>query len=455
MQQKKSIGFGFRGWMLILYQAIAYITFQVFTQYPLNILADFYGGANKVSAIYSACAIAGIVVQIILVSFISKMKSIKAFGSILGAISLVLAFIVMTWFPGTLWTVAYALINVISVLYATLSLGLLVGQWFPTRKGTVMGIATLAFPIANGLLGPFATSVFTPIGIAGAMGQEINPFFIGGPIFNAFLPFFIVSVVGWIIGLIFVKDYPEQCGAYRDNDKSLTPEIATQIMLAEIENKKTSVWTYINTIKCKEFWFGTIAVGGLLSCAIGLMSQSMQIVNAGVGEEKYSAVMACVMIFGCIGSYIIGLIDTKIGTKKAMVISCVLMVIAGVLGLLGNGIVLWIAMIFVALFMGASSNFGVSLCAQYWRREDFGRVFALMSPIGSAISSASPVIIAGLLFGATGYKGHGGAFAFVLIFGIVALVLMLAFNPKSIKARDDKYREKAGKPLDDALVGRK
>ena len=453
--QKKPIGFGFRGWMLILYQAIAYITFQVFTQYPLNILADFYGGANKVSAIYSACAIAGIVVQIILVSFISKMKSIKAFGSILGAISLVLAFIVMTWFPGTLWTVAYALINVISVLYATLSLGLLVGQWFPTRKGTVMGIATLAFPIANGLLGPFASSVFAPLGMAEAMGQPINPFFFGGPIFNAFLPFFIVSIVGWLIGLIFVKDYPEQCGAYRDNDKSLTPEIATQIMLAEIENKKTSVWTYINTIKCKEFWFGTIAVGGLLSCAIGLMSQSMQIVNAGVGEEKYSAVMACVMIFGCIGSYIIGLIDTKIGTKKAMVISCVLMVIAGVLGLLGNGIVLWIAMIFVALFMGASSNFGVSLCAQYWRREDFGRVFALMSPIGSAISSASPVIIAGLLFGATGYKGHGGAFAFVLIFGIVALVLMLAFNPKSIKARDDKYREKAGKPLDDALVGRK
>ena len=45
--------------------------------------------------------------------------------------------------------------------------------------------------------------------------------------------------------------------------------------------------------------------------------------------------------------------------------------------------------------------------------------------------------------------------AFVLIFGIVALVLMCIYNPKAIKARDDKYRAKAGKPLDDALVGRK
>ena len=41
---------------------------------------------------------------------------------------------------------------------------------------------------------------------------------------KAFLPFFIVSIVGWLIGVIFVKDYPEQVGAFRDNDKSMTPE---------------------------------------------------------------------------------------------------------------------------------------------------------------------------------------------------------------------------------------
>ena len=49
--QNKVRGFGFRGWMLIVYQAIAYLAFQCFTQYPLNILADFYGGAQKISGI--------------------------------------------------------------------------------------------------------------------------------------------------------------------------------------------------------------------------------------------------------------------------------------------------------------------------------------------------------------------------------------------------------------------
>ena len=439
MQQQKIRGFGFRGWMLIIYQAIAYITFQCFTQYPLNILADFYGGSQKVANIYSICAVVGILVQIVLAGIVARMKKIKLFGAILGAITLVLAFFVMTLPAGTGWDICYALINVLSVLYATFALGILVGQWFPTRKGVVMGIATLAFPIANGLLGPFASAVFAK----------------GFPdIKGAFLPFFIVSIVGWIIGLIFIKDYPEECGAFRDNDRNMTPEVAKAIMEAEIENKKTSVWTYLHTLKCKEFWFGTINVALLLSCSIGLMSQSQAIITH-YPELNYTTVMMLVMIFGMIGSFVLGLLDQKLGTKKAMIISTILMIIGGVLGLIDNPTALMIAMIFVAMFMGASSNFGVSHAAQYWRREDFSRIFTLSSPIGSMISSASPALIAALLFGATGYKGHAGAFTFVLISGVVALVVMLLHKPSHIKAMDDKYRAAAGKPLDDALVGRK
>lgn len=439
MEQKKVRGFGFRGWMLILYQAIAYITFQCFTQYPLNILADFYGGSQKVANIYSICAVVGILVQIVLAGVVARMKKIKLFGTILGAVTLVLAFLVMTLPAGPAWDAAYAVINVVSVLYATFALGILVGQWFPTRKGIVMGIATLAFPIANGLLGPFASAVFAK----------------GFPdIRGAFLPFFIVSVIGWIIGIIFIKDYPEECGAFRDNDRNMTPEVAKAIMEQEIENKRTSVWTYLHTLKCKEFWFGTICVALLLSCSIGLMSQSNAIITA-YPELNYTTVMAMVMIFGCIGSFVLGVLDQKLGTRKAMIISTCLMIIGGVLGLINNATALMIAMIFVAMFMGASSNFGVSHAAQYWRREDFSRIFTLSSPIGSAISSASPAIIAALLFGATGYKGHAGAFTFVLISGVVALVVMLLHKPSHIKEMDDRYRAAAGKPLDDELVGRK
>ncbi len=501
MEQQKIRGFGFRGWMLIIYQAIAYITFQCFTQYPLNILAPFYGGSQKVANIYSICAVVGILVQIVLAGVVAKMKKIKLFGAILGAVTLLLALGVMMLPAGGAWDACYALINVLSVLYATFALGILVGQWFPTRKGVVMGIATLAFPIANGLLGPFASAVFgksipalagtvgAAIGQDGALAGVLGPIMgmlesgdsngfisalvtsdfyatngalrgiVSSTIAGAFLPFFIVSLVGWIIGLVFIRDYPEECGAFRDNNRNMTPEVAKAMMEQEIENKRTSVWTYLHTLKCKEFWFGTICVALLLSCSIGLMSQSNAIINNYAEELSfiggYTGVMALVMIFGCIGSFVLGLLDQKLGTKKAMIISSVLMIIGGVLGLIDNAIALLLAMVFVAMFMGASSNFGVSAAAQYWRREDFSRIFTLSSPIGSMISSASPALIAALLFGATGYKGHAGAFTFVAISGVVALVVMLLYKPEHIKEMDDKYRAAAGKPLDDALVGRK
>jgi len=448
LQQKKSVGFGFRGWMLILFQAIAYITYQVFTQYPLNILSDFYGGATVVSKYYSICAVVGIFIQLLLVRPISKLKSLKNFCCTLGAVSLVLAFFVMTQSAGPVWYVCYSLINVTSVLYATMSLGLLVGQWFPTRKGTVMGIATLAFPIANGLLGPFANTVFGPLATGGAPN-----------ISGAFLPFFIISIVGWLIGVIFIKDYPEQVGAFRDNDRSMTPEVANAIMLAEIENKKTSVWTFPRTLKNRDFWFSTITNALLLGTAIGLMSQSNAILTnaAPAGKDPdafYTTGMALVMIFGIIGSFVLGLIDTKIGTRKAIMISTCLMIVAGIFGIMGSGTIL-IAMVFVALFMGAASNFGVSCAAQYWRREDFGRIFMISSPIGSLISSAAPAVIAGLLFGATGYKGASGVFVLTGICGVISLAAMLLFKPAHIKEVDDKFRKEAGKPMDDALAGRK
>lgn len=441
MGQKKNINFGFRGWMLIIYQAIAFVTYQVFTNYPLNILADMYGGAQRLSKIYSICAICGVIIQLVLGGVIAKIKNVKKFGAILGAITLILGLGIMTLPAGLIWTVCYALENIIAVLYATFSIGILVGQWFPTRKGTIMGIATFAFPLANGLIGPFAMRVFSK----------------GFPdVTGAFLPFMIVFIIGWIIGLVFVTDYPEQCGAYRDNDKSLTPEIATAMMMKEIEDKQTSVWTLKNTLKCRDFWFITIPVGTLLMFSVGMMTQSAAIIGNFESELSfvggYTGVMAMIMIFGCIGSFILGVFDTKFGTKKAMIVSVIIMIIAGILGTIPNAISLLISMICLALFMGASSNFGVSMAAQYWRREDFSRVFVTASPIGNIICSSGPMVIAMLMYSPFGYQS---IFVATVIVGVISLVLLLLFKASHVKEVDDKYRAAAGKELDDALVGRK
>ena len=472
MTQKKAIGFGFRGWMLILFQAIAFLTYQVFTQYPLNILNEFYGGARLLGMIYTISAVVGIFIQLLLVKRVAKMKSVKLFSAILGCITLIIALGVATLHVGPLWYVAYALVNIFSVLYATFAIGIIVGQWFPTRKGTVMGIATLTFPIANGMLGVFAGKVMPSVGAflgmramaemgspeMAASAEMMMPY---SAIFKGFLPFLIISVIGWLLGVIFIKDYPEQVGAFRDNNRDMTPEVATAMMEQEIENKKTTVWTPGHTLRCKEFWFAVIVNSLLLCCAIGLMSQSQAIITP--YEERlsriggYTGVMMMVMISGMLGSYVLGLLDTRFGTRRAMAISGCLMIIAGVLGnITGSAVALVLAMFFVALFMGASSNFNVSFSAQYWRREDFSSVFAMIAPLASLLGSIAPMVTAFVVFNKNNeYIGHARIFTIVGIAGVLCLILMLIFKPSSIKAMDDKYRTEAGKPLDDALVGRK
>ena len=130
------------------------------------------------------------------------------------------------------------------------------------------------------------------------------------------------------------------------------------------------------------------------------------------------------------------------------------MLVAGILGAVSSpekpGLLV-AALICLALFMGASSNFTVSLAAQYWRREDFGTVFAAVNPIANLICAFGPMLIAILMIS----RGYQMIFKTVAIMGVICVILMLLFSAKHVKEKDDKYRAAAGKELDDALVGRK
>lgn len=447
MQKTKlGINFGFRGWMLMIFEISAFLVFQAFTNFPMNMLAGYYTGLPAAEAgavlapIMTVGTLAGIVIQLILSGFVGKMKSVKPMVLIFGVLTLVTALGVAALPFGGAWKACYFLVSVFSNIYGMFGIGILIGQWFPTRKGVFMGIATFAFPICNGLMGPFAALVFPA-------DAAPNPF-------AGFLPFLIVGVIGWLLGLIFIKDYPEQVGCYRDNDKSFTKEKADAMLAAEIENKKTTVWKLGNTLKCGSFWLITIPMGTLLMCSVGMMTQTNAILGA--YELPFDMIMGMVMIFALIGSYVLGLIDGKFGTKTAILISEVIMLLSGILGGLGNRTSAMISIILLAIFMGAGSNFTVSGAAQYWRREDFSTVFGIVNPIANVLQCAGPTMVAMAI--AIGFsKGMGATLPFWLtaIIAVISLILIIFFKPSKVKEADDKYRAAAGKPLDDALVGRK
>ena len=479
MQQKKSIGFGLRGWLLIIFQAIAFLAFTAFTNYPMNLLASsgFYGGwtgnpeageitgTALVSTIYTIAAVVAVVVQLIISRFMGKIKSIKPLSMIMGGIGLALAAFI-TFYPPTmnpqgdvLWLILYGIECVTIVMYATFTIGVLIGQWFPRRKGTVMGIATLMFPIANGLIGFVANGIFQIDYEAGApylIEYAMSGGMAGKNTFmTAMLPFLIICIIGYIIGAIFVKDYPEQVGCYRDNDKNMTPEVAQKMMEQEIEARRTTVWKTGHTLACRDYWFITIPAGFLLMFAVGAMTQTQPIFEMVGLSDSYQTIMFGICAAGLVGSYVLGVLDTKIGTKKSMIMATILMVVSGILGIIGvvagTPALVVVAFIILGLFMGASSNYTVSAAAQYWRREDFSSVFAVLNPVANLIQALGPMLIANLLFGSAGLTG---VFVACGVAGIISVILMLLFSPKHVKETDDKYRAAAGKQLDDALANR-
>lgn len=446
MNTLKSMNFGVKGWILLAYQFVGFVAYTVFTNFPMNMLADLFGGAQKLSSLYTTGAVIAIIIQLILSAFIGRIKSIKWVGAIFGIITMIFALCIMVINPlmnpslmGA-WQGCYLMICIFAPMWGTFTISTLVGQWFPTKKGTFMGIATIAFPIVNGLMGSFAHAVF-----GGGMPN----------VFGAYLPYYIIILVIFVLGLIVLKDYPEQCGAYRDNNKDITPEIANAMLAQEIENKRTSVWKTGKTMTNRDYWFVTVACGLLLMFSVGTMTQTASIIGSyGAEMDKFggfAGVMVLIMIFGIIGSIVIGFIDTAIGTKKAMIISCVIMLLSGICGMMGNATATVAALILLAIFMGASSNFTVSAAAQYWRREDFTSIFACLNPVANLMSAIGPMIIAFTMVG----RGTFGVFGIICGAGVIGIILMFLFSPKHVKVIDDRRRAKAGKVMDDALVGRK
>ena len=465
--EQKTKGFGFRGWMLMIYQFMAYLAMVCFTNWPMNALGDYYdpvAGAQGVSKIYTIAACLGVVVQVIASPMIGKIKNVHRLSIIMAVISMAAAFGVMMCTPGTMWNVCYFITCLVLIVWCTFVVGVLIGQWFPRRKGTVMGLVTIAFPVGNALMGPFLGKA---MGMSMGMAAEGLPHAaivgaVAPVVRSAFLPFFVIICIGIVIGAVLVKDYPEMVGAYRDNDKSMTPEKAKAMMEFEIENKKTSVWGLRNTLACPDFWLLTIPAGFLLVGAVGMMTQTTNIFgSAGIipGGDEFNMVMTINAVFAIAGSYLLGILDTKIGTRKSMIIAMVLMVVSGILGAMGGKTMVVAAMWILGIFMGASSNYTVSGSVQYWRIEDFPTVFGKVNPLANLMNNMAPLVIASLMF-MNAAKTHGQpdaapAFIFLAIAGVISLIMLLLFKPARVKKYDDKYREAAGKPLDDALVGRK
>ncbi len=250
--------------------------------------------------------------------------------------------------------------------------GTLVASWFPKKKGAVMGYTTMGHNFASAfyvqllsiLIGP---SVLKTIG-------------------GAVIPIGIAAIVLGVLGMILIRNTPQERGLNPDNvsDKVYQEEYDTS-------SGDDSGWTVGKLLATKELWLGAVTTGFFQICSVGVMTQ-LVLRNVEIGFEQQTAlnIMTVLALGGVVGSWLVGVIDEKIGTKKTMigfgVWYCIALLLNFATGMTITPLV-YVSLFMIAMGIGGSANFTTSLPTSIFGRQGFDKVNAVIFPIQGAITA--------------------------------------------------------------------
>ena len=259
--------------------------------------------------------------------------------------------------------------------------GALVAQWFPKKKGIVMGYTTMGHNLASALYVPIATAL-------------IGTFYITGGV----LPIVIGVMVLGVVGMIFLRDTPQARGINPDN-------VSDEVFNTEYDNAdddEDGGWTVKKLLSKKELWLAAITTGLFQICSVGVMSQ-LVLRNEELGFSANTAIMIMTILalVGVGGSFLIGVLDDKLGTKKTMIGFGMWYACALILNFTNFMPCVMISLVMIAIGIGGSANFTTSLPTAIFGRQGFSKVNSVIFPIQGAVT-AMQFLINAIVQNATG-----------------------------------------------------
>ena len=305
--------------------------------------------------------------------------------------------------------------NFAMVAYATIGVGLLGSSWFPRTKGAFMGIATMGMTISSATLNPII------LGFAGsAMGVS-----------GFFWAMAAIVAVTAVVVFFFVKNNPEEAGAYPDNDQSVSREELEAEFRAAMEYKKTSPWTTARVLKTPQTWLIGLGTGLPMMVGAGTIALLVPTLAAYGQDQMFGVVLLSSMWpIGLLGHYLIGVLDQKLGTKKTTLIVICVLGLGGLLVRLGgaSSVVCAIATGMFMFGLSGAANVCMSLTASIYGRADFEVAYTPIQVIFNVLNFAGVSVMSTVsaTFGAT------NVMLAVFIICVVALVPVIALPYKQI-----------------------
>ena len=138
-------------------------------------------------------------------------------------------------------------------------------------------------------------------------------------------------------------------------------------------------------------------------------------------------VMTILALGGVVGSWLVGVIDDAIGTKKTMVMFGIWYAIALLLNFTAVDSVtplVYVSLFMIAMGIGGSANFTTSLTTSVFGRQGFSKVNSVVFPIQGAVSALS-FVVNGVVSNITGGNLRYTYLIFAGVSVVSALIVLL------------------------------
>lgn len=406
--------FGKWGWSMVIYTLLLYYIWAGLSTDALNLYPNAFGGMygmdpTTLLGFATPAGIIGVIGGVIFGRLVIKTGVRK-----LCSWSLILTGLIFVVFgyakTPVMYLIALSAVTFVSMAFGLIGTATLMGNWFPRKKGIALGWATMGAPLCT------ATFVALLSAMYGKLGIGISHIIVG-----------IVVVILGVISFFWIKDYPEEVGAYPDNIKEGSEQLAAQ--LTEARSYK-SPFTVKKLLKDKDMWLISVGFGMLWMVTVGIVSQFIpRMESVGYSNQTALIMLTIAAIVGLPGSYFWGWLDQKVGTKIASCVYSLSYIVALLLLIFAKIPALtYVAIVFVGLGIGGLLNLMPSLVIAVYGRYDFAAANSLVSPIASLIQKAAFVIMAVAL---TISKGNYSLpYGIFIVIDIVGLILLLCVTNK-------------------------
>lgn len=282
--------------------------------------------------------------------------------------------------------------------------GALVAQWFPKKKGIVMGYTTMGHNMATGFFVPMITVLVARLGVANAV----------------VIPAVLVCILA-VVGVLLMRNTPQERHINPDN-------VSDEVYRREYFNDEIDEdggWTVKKLFSRRTFWLVAIASGGYQFVSTVIITQ-LVVRNQEVGftQTQAVAIMTILAFAGILGSWSIGAMDQKIGTKKTMIFFGIWYAAALLLEVTEIRALVIVFLVMFALALGGSANFTTSLPAAVFGRHGFKKVNSVLFPIQALVSSFG-FMVNGNVLNATGSLRMSYVIAAIASLIVVVIVVFI------------------------------